>query len=223
MRRLKTIVNILCAGLCVGLAASGCGDGDGALGESATVTGNIDSWSEGAGYSVSARAFDSQLQLTEVASGTIEPNGAFSLVLPKSEAITPYLSPYSPQGSAVCSSQPTVAPLELRALSLVLFAKKAGSPDIALLSTSGKPSTPMAGDTGANFLYADRDAKISGQAKCDSASTSMISDYALELHKGWNIALTKYSEYSISPSGGRIVSETHNGSLPAEVRWQKAK
>jgi hypothetical protein len=210
----------------------GCGDGDGGdvLGETPTLSGQIDGWSAGAGYTVNAMLF-ALPSFPTIGTAAIDESGAFSLQLSGSDVVTPYLFAAGPGPDTICSSNPILAlppqlvsPPELKSVLLLLTAKKAGSKDIPIvLANRTMVDGLMAGEIIANHMYADQDGSIVGQSQCAPGGSSAVADWNLELHKGWNLIVTRYSEYSEGPTGFRSVSQVSGGPLPAEVKWESGK
>lgn len=216
MKNVRLIVALLGAG-CL---SSGCGSSGGALGENPTVSGQIEAWSGGSGYTINVVPLTTPTGQTVLATGTIDASGAFSIEFPRPDAIAPYLISPVPTKSTVCTSAPTANPADLKVAPVSLTLKKAGETSQLLVLYSRKPANnTMPGDVSASFLYADRDGDVSGQTKCETTTSSVMGDANLQLRKGWNINISKIVEFNSTPPEFHVVSQSYTGALPAEVKW----
>lgn len=206
--------------LAAGLLSSGCGLPEGALGETPMLSGQLEGWSGGTGYAINVVPLTLSSGETVLATGTVDASGAFSIELPRPEAIAPYLMPALPNANPACSAVPAANPPDLKIVPVALTAKKAGATSQVVILLSRKPTNnTMIGDVGANFVYTDRDGDVTGQTKCEPSGSSVTGDQSWHLRKGWNIIVSKILDFNGASSDFRLASESHTGALPPEVKW----
>jgi hypothetical protein len=83
----------------------GCGGSGGILGDSPTITGRIEAWSMGSGYTLQAEVSAAPTAQRILATGAIDPAGNFSITLPGAAVMNTY-SPHQStlvSGSVNCS------------------------------------------------------------------------------------------------------------------------
>lgn len=206
----------------VGLLHPGCGGADGFLGEDAVLHGEIEGWTRGPGYSLSAAVLRLPTATQPLTSAPIRASGSFDIELPSSGDIADAMTTGGVVGGGDgCSSVPTIAPADAKSAQLLLSVTKPGSTPAPLLLFSRKlGGLPHSGDTTASILYTDRDSRIDGKLRCGTEGSSASVDYHVTLRKGWNTILSRYQEVVISQTGTRIVAESFNGPLPPELTWQ---
>lgn len=223
MRSLRNVMPMFL--LCPALLGSGCGKSEGAIGEDATLSSKIEGWSEGAGYSINAIMLSAPMNSPVLAAGHVDDKGAFSIKLPSSEAVAPYLLAANPLPEMKgCTALPTYDPVDMKIASLDFSAKKEGASSIPLILLNRVPDrSPRVGDTAAGFMYSDHDGSIHGTLKCTGPIGSISVGYDLTLSKGWNSVVSMIKELSDTPASPAVSSELHSGAIPNEVKWRKQK
>ena len=177
-------------------------------------------WSGGTGYTVNVVPSSMPTGETVLATGSIDAKGGFSIQLPPPDAIAPYLMQALQTKDPVCSEVPTANPADVKIVPMALTAKKAGATSQVIILLSRKPANnTLVGDVGANFVYSDRDADVTGQTKCAPPGSSITGDQTWHLRKGWNIIISKILDFNSEPKNFRLASESHTGALPPEVKW----
>lgn len=195
----------------------------GALGTDAQLSGTIEGWTEGSGYSLAATIVTFPVSTVSLSTGTVDADGRFTIALPTQAAVTPHLAdaPQLGGGFGNCSARPAIKPVELKTGYLFLSAQKSGSADISIVLTNfQKGNNPTRSDTGVTFLYADRSGSITGKSACDTGSDATNIDYALNLHEGWNSMLASYQSNELPPTQTSS-TKLSTGPIPSDVKWRK--
>lgn len=209
----------------IGCGAPGLGDESGALGDIAVLQGTISDWKYPAGLTLSA-ALNSDKTLT---SALIDALGSFSIELPRGTVLGPDLLQHvSGPRSSLCSSVPSAEPAEYKSGSLSLWVPRPVVPLLSISLTSIKPGLfafPSSGDREVDFLYVDRDVRITGELRCDIAGVLTIAHLDYYLRTGWNTVITEYKEVyeSSSPMHLRIVTANYTKAAPSDLTWRKSE
>ena len=198
----RTLVNTLALAL---LAACGV---SGESTDRQRLAGTVDNWPGGSGI-VEARSYDDMGQPLVFASGTITPQGTFSLTLPdKPSGLVPFdgascddmsISTTDAQGNVFFSLE--VLRDEQKIGTVVqadaLHSYDGSSPSILVFR-----------------MYVDRDVRVTGT--CDEGGIlGGTFTYNLDLKAGWNAVMLRVID--VSREHPKYTAET--GAIPASVKW----
>ncbi len=180
----------------------GCGDG-GALGDSTTVTGQIQAWTQG------AATLDLQVLASSqpLSSAPVDSTGHFSVILPGSSALsTSRVTPDFSLGHGPCEGTVAVSPataLSTQALFEVSVTGKTDDDtytDIGDVLLSATAPGKMEQQYALSILYAyfSEDASASGTLSCGPWSTTVHVDVS----QGWNTLRAVSLGYQVDVSSG---------------------
>lgn len=222
MNRLKHVLALLPL---IGLTSGGCDGSPGYLGTSATLSGQIQDWTQGAGYQVVATVYFGSSPAREFATGSIDASGRFAIELPRGELLAPLVPPqegpfaYAPH----CAERPAVDPPGVKLTEAYLTAKKSGADNIPLQLAKLRAGAGISpGDLETRIVWSERDVRITGASRCQGDGVTQRLEHDLELPAGWSIVLAEVKEVTASPSGQRVsVGSFYTAALPDYVKWWK--
>lgn len=183
--------------------------------QSGSLLGVVSGYSGGAG---TVRVFASGSGTTQpLATGTIEANGTFSVLLPNGTAMAPYVnavtcasigSGTAPEDGCVIEGTGKIAGVEVAVYN-------SATPPVLLgyLQLKTPPPLPAVSRTVVHY-FADAPLKI--QAKKTSGSpVTTVDNYIQSFRKGWNLGLITVSSIGSGFNYDHIIT----GTYPREVRW----
>lgn len=177
----------------------------GQLGETPTLTGQVASWI-GAAKTIKLEVQKPVLGTFEyLGGGTVDAAGKFSIVLPGTAAMNPYLE--SSKAAYKPTSCPTIKvnPPDVRGSFIVNLAVFDGTTKIGLISL--KPDQLAAvGDVYAALLFFDKNAEFN--VVCTGTSTNHLHS---SVGLGWN--------YDINELYALNLSHEFVGALPENIKW----
>ena len=200
-------VGSLVATILSGLGLVACGDG--ALGDQPTLRGPLTGWDRGLGFALHASANGSKI----LASSGIDLSGNFTLTLPDGATMAPYLKKDNAMATITwpgCTGSLMNDQPEVTSATLILDAVS-GSNRIRVSQQNGAQSPSF---FLVNYVYADRDANLSGQIDCPTPVNGVIQkSWDIHYRLGWNRVIT--AQLSM-PSG---TLKEYSGGLPDGVKW----
>lgn len=208
-----------------------CGGGSGFLGETPTLSGRVEAWSLGTGYTVQAEvtAAVTDPSLRVLGTGTIDEVGQFSITLPGAEVMNKYgnfqstlISGASDCNGGTLDGSVTVNPNPLQGVKLTLYAVSGSTKRrISQTSTSLTRMNQMSTQTslGVAYYYSLIQGSASGSATCTAGSISSRISLGVGLNPGWNSVVTDVHTEQLAPSSGTVSSTLYSGSAPVQVQW----
>lgn len=198
------------------LALGACGGGGGALGDSPTLTGQIQNWTQGTGYTLQANVGGNVAAMAPV-----DQSGKFSITLPGAAVVTPWLAASNFTPANGCTGQVNVSPTTLKSATPSFIAVK--GTDTPINVGLGGGSINLGGPvdvTNVLFTYVDQDASATGEIKCTGSGGGPSSDttYSVSVARGWNTVVTH--ETGMAVPGGMLSISIANGGIPSGVQWQ---
>lgn len=170
--------------------------GSAALGQPATLEGKLEAWGGGdAQVRLMAYRADGDGRFTvrgEVASAAVSSEGRFTLSLPASAGVAPYLRPLpAPENLSGCTATQQVQPASLKLVvpqqdGFVGFNLRKGSAEDQVLLS--KNLTALGG-VFATVYYADGAGTVTAQESCLASSKTTVRDVQLNLQAGWNVVI----------------------------------
>ena len=166
------------------VTSSACGRHTGSLGEPPVLSGQIDGWNKGTGFTLEAYVTGKGSSPSELASAAIDASGKFSITLPNAAAVAPYLYAQhidSNQADGSCkwtnhqssSADFANALVDLRAVS--------GSTTFSVAQTVTSPVSGVV-----VYVYMDHDLTESGQQTCMFGTATTQYGVDLSFASGWN-------------------------------------
>lgn len=187
----------------------GCGDSGSSnmLGDHPTLIGQLQGWSRGDGYTLTASLVPVSSNIPTLAMAPIDTAGNFRITLPGNDALSMYLSAQHvsrDQLSAGCQSSDLQAtPADFRSGVLQLNAVgAAGTIGVTQATNSG---------TKISYLFVDRNLDETGRISCLLPGASLSQSLDLHFVAGWNAQLS-------TQSGSTYVLTS--GNVPADAKWQ---
>jgi hypothetical protein len=203
------------------LALSACGSGDGSLGDSPTFSGQIDSYTQGAGFTLQAIIPTTTSPFTKIiAMAPIDASGNFSITLPGSATVTPYLFQQHYDGSTPpikgCTATLMISPADF-ATTTVQFKAVNGNTTLTVTRSNGGAGTTASPGIGINYIYSDRELSENGQEACPANTLGTAAEtinVAAHYKTGWNTIVIS----SVGDSNQQTLSES-TGSEPGGMKW----
>lgn len=217
---------------CLGLTflLSACGGGGGSLGDSPTINGTIQGWTLGSGYSLQAELASGPLtqQQRILATGSIDPQGTFSITLPGAAVMNQYVQS---QGIVVTANSGcngtlvggvSVSPDPLQAIKIYFYAVQGtthkritqiGFNYMATTMSSTQSSTQV------NYYYSLMTSTASGQVSCTSSTGTIRAAVSIGMVPGWNSVVSEV--FAERQNTGMINGSTsmYTGSAPGQAQW----
>lgn len=201
--------------LAAGLGA--CGD-SGNLGDQPVLNGQISGWSRGTGFTLQALGTTTSdpPAVNVIASAPIDEAGNFSITLPGSSALGPYLRQQHVDSStdlpANCTANVQINPTDLSSVNLSLSATS-GTTKLEVAQSSEFNLTAFSAVV---YTYVDRDADQSGTGNCTAAppNPAVRLQFDVQLRTGWNrvIAANTFD-------GTTLTTKSYVGPVPDGVKW----
>jgi hypothetical protein len=197
----------------LGLAACG----GGSLGDQPTLTGQIDAWNKGSGYTLQAFFLGGTSSSAPIATAPIDASGNFSIVLPGSAIVTPLLKVQHVDPSqlpSACSGSVQIDPQDFGSGSLSLKAVSGTS----TLSVSHTASADTSLTSSVLYSYVDRDVSESGEITCKASAMSSASTKTsinAHLRTGWNRVVLEV----LSVASDLTSIKEYDGAPPDGVKW----
>lgn len=183
------------------LAMSACG-GNSSLGDQPTITGQIDGWNRGTGFTLQAKVGDAMKPAASaglsgpLTTAPIDAMGNFSITLPGAAALAPYLVPQHTDPNqplpGCTGNNLQVNPQDLMTRGLWLYAV---SGTTQLFIKQAVQNTTVA------YIYVDRDFNETGSAACPITVNGSVQGqvqevYDLHFGTGWNSEAVAVSSLS---------------------------
>jgi hypothetical protein len=192
---------LLVSGLALG---PGCGSPAGALGESTTLSGMARGWRQGASEMNAFAVVNDQGQSNgkvQIASGSIDASGNFSVTLPGRETLQPYMRPILTFASQICPLPAFASSASDVNAAYLWGLQNSNDMGIVLIDVISPSKHIVYGF----HIYVDKDLTVNtelGPQKCD-----------IRFKAGWN---AYYFDSNVE-SGTYLYS---SGELPPTVTWQ---
>ncbi len=199
------------------LAMSACGSNS-SLGDQPTITGQISGWNRGTGFTLQAQVGDAMKPAASaglsgpLATAPIDAMGNFSITLPGSAALAPYLAPQHTDPSqplpGCTADNLQVNPQDIMTRALWLYAVS-GTTQLFLKQSA--QTTIVA------YIYVDRDFNETGNAACPITVNGMVQgqvqeNFNLHFGTGWNSEAVDLS----SLTGPYTYT---SNMIPADAKW----
>lgn len=202
------------------LKLTACGSSDSALGDQPTLTGQLDGWNRGTGFTlqVSVLRASSPPLSTVIASAPIDAAGNFSITLPGSATLTPLLTAQhvdQTQMLASCSGNVQVTPSDFAAAA-AFFTAVNGTSALSVTLGNGVSGNTSGLQIIAGYTYVDRDFSEVGTLACNASGAMQQSTADVHLKTGWN---REVLSLMLDTAAGMITSSTSTGPLPDGVKW----
>jgi hypothetical protein len=203
------------------LTLAACGTSDSALGDQPTLTGQIEGWDRGAGFTLRASVLKtvSPLMTTVIASAPIDAAGNFSITLPGSAVVGPLLTTQHSDPSQLppgCTGDLQVNPQDFAGTS-ALFDAVSGTTTLSV-SLSNLGTAPAGGvQISAGFAYADREVSETGTLTCSFSGFTQQSTADAHLKAGWN---REVLQLTMNAAAKMATSSVSTGPLPDGVKWR---
>ncbi len=213
-------VSLLVSSALFTLALSACGSSDSALGDQPTITGQLDGWNRGTGFTLQASVLKAGAPplSTVIAGAPIDAAGNFSITLPGSATLTPLLTTQhvdQTQISATCSGNVQVTPSDFAAAA-ALFTAVNGTTTLSVTLGNGASGTTSGLQLIAGYTYVDRDFSETGTLTCNAGGAMQQSTADVHLKAGWN---REVLSLMLDTAAGMITANTSTGPLPDGVKW----
>lgn len=170
------------------------------------VSGTIQGWKDGtATVEAQARPDPStQASFVTLSSGTVNPDGTFTLTLPGAAAVEPYLNTTQQTPRTGCTGVFTQSVKTARSFGIGSFALRRADRSYIGFLTQDSPtnSTPL--EAGNYFIaryYADQAFTVTGTLDCPGSKITLN----LNLKKGWNAAVNTVDAVSAE---GKVTANT---------------
>lgn len=204
-----------------GLTACG---GNSSLGDQPTITGQLEGWNRGAGFTLQANVIKtaSPPELALIASAPIDAAGNFSITLPGSATLAPFLMTRRADPSEIgtdCMGDLKVEPSEYAGTGAI-FSAVSGATRLTVSLGNEATTAPNAEQTQVTFAYLDRDLSQTGSVTCNAATTSGTRPFKSSANAsfkvGWNHEIVILKNDS---SGALSSLDVATGPLPAGLKW----
>lgn len=213
---------VAASALTLALALSACGGSDSWLGEQPTLAGQIDAWSRGSAFTLQA----SILQLPPatspvVATAPIDDTGHFSIVLPRGDTITPFLTAQHVDSSKIpagCTGSIDANPADF-GQAVMTFEAVQGTTSLSVSLGNQHGGANGSEQVIVGFIYSDRDVTQTGDLTCSAGpagGSSARGKTDLHWKTGWNQEVFTLSN---DLAGGLVSTNLTTGPLPDEVKW----
>lgn len=211
----------------------GCGGSGGFLGDSPTISGRIQAWSLGTGYTLQAEVSAAPTAQSILAMGPIDAGGNFSITLPSTAVMTTYIAYPSTIASGRVSCSGTlegsiaVNPNPLTGVQprfyAVLGAIRKRVSLIAINSTQ-TAQTVSGIQTSVSYYYSATAGSASGQTRCtltgnDSQQGTVRNSFSLSIAPGWNSVVTELRSELTSGQPASSAVSVYSGSGPGQAQW----
>lgn len=213
---MRVPVSSLLVSTLLSLALTACGSSDSALGDQPTITGQLDGWNRGTGFTLQASVLKTIIPpvTTVIASAPIDAAGNFSITLPGSAILNPLLTTQHSDPSqlpAPCTGNIQVTPSDF-AGTTALFTAVSGTTtlSVSLGSVGNGPQITAA------YAYVDRDVSETGTLTCNYSSVMQQSVADVHFKAGWNLELL---QQNLNTAAGMATSSTSTGPLTDGVKW----
>lgn len=220
--------------LSLSVVNGGCGGSGGVLGDSPTISGRIEAWSMGSGYTLQAEVSAAPTAQRILATGTIDPGGNFSITLPGAAVMNTYSTYQSTlvSGNVNCSGAVegsiSVNPNPITGVSPRFYAvlgttrRRVSLTAINATQTTQSASTTQ---TSVAYYYSAVDASASGQISCtitsgtSSQQGTVRSSLGLSMAPGWNSVVSdlRAEQTAGQPSTSSVT--LYSGSAPGQAQW----
>lgn len=214
-----------CLGLVLGMSA--CGGGGSSLGDSPTLSGTIQAWSLGSGYSLQAE-LTTGAQQQVLSSGSIDPQGTFSITLPGAEV----MNQYTQYQSTVATSETgcggtvdgtvTVSPDPMLGIKVTFYAvqgttrKRVSQTGFNIMATT---QTSTQSSTQVSYYFMSVPGSASGQISCVTPTTTVRASLNLGLVPGWNSVVRESFAEKLSTGTTSGSTSLYSGTAPAQAPW----
>jgi hypothetical protein len=203
-------------GAALAMSACGSSSSNSSLGDQPTITGQIDGWNRGTGFTLQAQVGDAMKPAASaglsgpLATAPIDAMGNFSITLPGAAALTPYLAPLHTDPSqplpGCTANNLQVDPQDIMTRGLWLYAVS-GTTQLFIKQTVQT--------TIAAYIYVDRDFNETGSAACPITVNGMVKGqiqetYDLHYGTGWNIETVNLTTSAYTFASGMV---------PAGAKW----
>jgi hypothetical protein len=212
------------------LLLSACGGGSGSLGDSPTLSGAIQGWTLGSGYSLQAELTTGALtqQQRVIATGTIDPQGVFSITLPGAAVMNQYAQYQSTvvTGNSGCngtiSGAVSVSPDPLQAIKIAFYAAQGtthkritqlGYSIMATQQASTQSSTQV------TYYFSPGTGTASGQVTCTSATGTVRAALSVGMSPGWNSIVTEAFAEKQNTGMTNGSTSLYSGPAPSQAQW----
>lgn len=224
-RKIRTLP---CLGLTFLLAS--CGGSSGSLGDSPTISGAVQGWTLGAGYSLQAELVNGPLtqQQRVLATGTIDPQGAFSITLPGTAVMNQYVQSQSivVTANSGCNGMlvggVTVSPDPLQAIKVYFYAvqgttrkriSQIGFNYMATAQSSTQSSTQV------GYYYSLATSTASGQVSCTTSTGTVRAAVSIGMVPGWNALVTEAFAEKQNTGTTNGSTSMYSGTAPGQAQW----
>ena len=196
-----------CAGVFSIAFVAACGSNS-SLGAQPVLTGQIDGWTRGAGFTLQASLITMSASAPPLATAAIDDAGNFSIALPGPSALASYLTPQHfdvNQPTPGCTG--TNLQVSPQDFATVVLSLKATSGTLQLpVSQKVAPSTSIV------YVYVDRDLNETGRLDCTFGTLKIQETVDIHFGLGWNaeVNVTQGSSTNATsspiPSGAKWVT-----------------
>lgn len=205
------------------LALSACGAGDGSLGDQPTLSGQLDGWNRGTGFTlqVSAVKPTPPFTLTLLASAPIDAAGNFSITLPGSATLTPLLTAQHVDPSqmpAKCTTNIQISPLDFSGAGAA-FTAVSGATTLSVSLGNGGTGAAGSPQVSVSFTYIDRDVSETGSLTCSAGTAGGANQQTMaDVHfrTGWNREILSLV---FDAGAGTSTANATTGPVPDGVKW----
>lgn len=205
-----------------GLAACG---GSISLGGQPTITGQLEGWNRGAGFTLQANVLKTFTppEVALIASAPIDAAGNFSITLPGAATVTPFLMTTRADPSQIgtdCMGDLKVEPVEYAGTG-AMFSAVSGATRLSVSLSNGVAPGPNAEQVLVGFAYFDRDLTETGSLTCTTTGTGgatrqVQSSGNASFKVGWNHEIVALKNDASGQVSSLAVS---TGLLPAGLKW----
>lgn len=210
----------------------GCGGSGGVLGDSPTISGRIEAWSMGSGYTLQAEVSAAPTAQRILATATIDPGGNFAITLPGATVMNTYGAYQSTivSGSVNCSGpvdgsisvnpNPIVG-VQPRFYAVMGTTRRRVS--LTAINAMQTTQTVSATQTSVSYYYSAVDASASGQVSC-TVNTGMQqgtvrSSLGLSIAPGWNSVVADLRTDQTTGQPANSTVNLYSGSPPPQAQW----
>jgi hypothetical protein len=195
------------------------GSSAGALGDPATLSGQIANFAMFGGSSKTVQATVGTSR-TVLATGSVDATGTFTIALPSRSALAPSLMPQHMDGTALvpmgCTGSVAFSPPDFAMLPLQLTVP-GSSTFTGILAQSNVGAAQSNPATDVTYFYYDRDVTQTGSFDCNGTPMSSRIHAVYDNHwkTGWNRLV-----HSLDTSPSPMLEQFSTGAAPDGVSWQ---
>lgn len=209
----------------------GCGGSGGFLGDSPTISGRIEAWSRGSGYTLQAEVSAAPMAQRILATGMIDSEGNFSITLPGPAVMNTYTSYQSTlvSGNINCGGPVdgsfSLDPNPIMGVEPSFYAVQGTNRRPVKLTAFFTAQTTSQTLVNVSYDYSPINASASGQINCsiiDDTGTqrgTVQTILSLSIAPGWNSVVSESRAEPTSGQRGNSTMTLYSGSAPGQARW----